>query len=186
MTYPDEALSLLEHFSILRDPREQRGQRHALTDILVITLCGIICGVDNWVEMERFATAKQEWFKTFLRLTHGVPSHDTMSRVIGALDPEAFQRCFVRWVKSLARVLPGAVVAIDGKTVRNSFDRATGKSAIHLVSAWATEAGLCLGQVKTREGSNEITAIPELLKLLHLRGCIVTTDAMGCPRKVAA
>jgi predicted transposase YbfD/YdcC len=138
------------------------------------------------VAIARFGRAKQKWFATFLGLPHGIPSHDTFGRVFAALDPEAFQAAFLTWVRSLATDLPGEVVAIDGKTLRRTFDTAADKAAIHMVSAWATAQGLCLGQVKTAAKSNEITAIPKLLEVLALRGRIVTIDAMGCQTAVAA
>ena len=181
---PSPSVALLEHYSTVVDPRVERTRKHLLTDLLSIAICGFICGVDNWVELEDFGKAKLNWFKTFLRLPHGIPSHDTFGRFFAALDPEEFSRCFIRWVKAISEVTEGEVVAIDGKTLRRSFDNASGKAAIHMVSAWASKNSLVLGQVKTEEKSNEITAIPKLLELLHLRGCIVTIDAMGCQREI--
>lgn len=181
---PDRRAALLDHYSSVVDPRVERTRKHLLTDLLTIAICGFICGVDNWVELEDFGKAKQEWFKTFLRLPHGIPSHDTFGRFFAALDPEQFSRCFIGWVKAISEVTEGEVVAIDGKTLRRSFDRASSKAAIHMVSAWASKNGLVLGQVKTEEKSNEITAIPKLLELLYVRGCIVTIDAMGCQREI--
>jgi predicted transposase YbfD/YdcC len=183
-TPPKPRVTLLDHFSSLEDPRVERTKKHLLTDILTISICGFICGVDNWVELEVFGKAKRDWFKTFLELPNGIPSHDTFGRLYAAMDPEEFSRCFTRWVQSIAELTQGEVVPIDGKTLRRSFDRASSKSAIHMVSAWASENSLVLGQVKTEEKSNEITAIPKLLEILHLRGCIVTIDAMGCQREV--
>lgn len=183
-TPPVPRVALLDHFSSLEDPRIARTRKHSLNDILVIAICGFICGVDNWVELEVFGKAKCAWFKTFLALPNGIPSHDTFGRFFSAIDPEEFSRCFIRWVKAIAEVTAGEVVAIDGKTLRRSFDAASEKAAIHMVSAWATENSLVLGQVKTDEKSNEITAIPKLLELLHLHGCIVTIDAMGCQREI--
>jgi predicted transposase YbfD/YdcC len=177
-------VSLLDHYSTVVDPRVERTRKHLLTDLLTIAICGFICGVDNWVELEDFGKAKREWFQRFLRLPHGIPSHDTFGRFFAALDPEEFSRCFMRWVKAISEVSEGEVVAIDGKTLRRSFDNASGKAAIHMVSAWASKNSLVLGQVKTEEKSNEITAIPKLLELLYLRGCIVTIDAMGCQREI--
>jgi len=155
-----------------------------MTDILVISICGFICGIDNWVELEEFGEIKKEWFEEFLELPNGIPSHDTFGRFYAALDPEEFSRCFTRWVESIAEVTEGEVVAVDGKTLRRSFDRASKKAAIHMVSAWASKAGLVLGQVKTDEDSNEITAIPKLLEILRLEGCIVTIDAIGAQKEV--
>ncbi|WP_223760811.1 ISAs1 family transposase [Myxococcus sp. RHSTA-1-4] len=183
---PTPTASLVKYFSSLKDPRVERTKKHSLSDMLVIAVCGFICGVDSWVELEEFGEAKREWFEGFLELPHGIPSHDTFGRLFAALDPEAFSRCFIAWVKAVAEVTDGEVVAIDGKTLRRSFDRASSKAAIHMVSAWASRNGLVLGQVKTDEKSNEITAIPKLLELLHLEGCIVTLDAMGCQREVVA
>lgn len=176
--------SLLEQFSVMVDPRVERTKKHSLNDILAISICGFICGIDNWVELEEYANTKLEWFKSFLELPNGIPSHDTFGRFYAALDPEAFSRCFTKWIAAVAEVTEGEVVAIDGKTLRRSFDRASKKAAIHMVSAWASRAGVVLSQVKTDEASNEITAIPKLLEILHLRGCIVTIDAIGCQKEI--
>jgi predicted transposase YbfD/YdcC len=181
---PLAKVALLNHFSSLEDPRIERTKKHSLTDILVISICGFICGIDTWVELEEFAEIREDWFRTFLALPNGVPSHDTFGRFFAALDPEQFSRCFSQWVKAISEVTEGEVVAIDGKTLRRSFDRASSKAAIHMVSAWASKNGLVLGQVKTDEKSNEITAIPKLLEILHLRGCIVSIDAMGCQKAI--
>lgn len=175
---------LMVHFGALSDPRIERTKRHSMTDILVLSICGFVCGIDNWVELEEFAEIREDWFRTFLELPNGIPSHDTFGRFFAALDPEAFSRCFSTWMKAVAEVTEGEVVAIDGKTLRRSFDRASSKAAIHMVSAWATGNGVVLGQVKTDEKSNEITAIPKLLETLHLQGCIVTLDAMGCQKAI--
>ena len=177
--------SVLGHFSVLEDPRVERTRRHSLNDIFVIAICGFVCGVDNWVELEFFGECKKEWFRTFLELPNGIPSHGTFGRVFAALDPEAFSRCFMSWMKAVSEATEGEVIAIDGKTLRRSFDRASKKAAIHMVSAWSTANGVVLGQVKTDEKSNEITAVPKLLELLRIEGCIVTLDAMGCQREVA-
>jgi predicted transposase YbfD/YdcC len=156
-----------------------------LINILVIALCAAVCGADNWVEIELFGESKREWFAQFLDLTNGIPSHDTFGRVFGLLDAEQFQRCFINWVQAICEVLNGQVVAFDGKTLRRSHNRSAGKEAIHMVSAWATEAQLVLGQIKVDDKSNEITAIPALLDLLDLSGCIVTIDAIGCQKEIA-
>ena len=182
---PGPETSVLAHFQTLPDPRMPRTRRHSLADILVITLCGVICGADDWAALERFGNAKLKWFQTFLALPHGIPSHDTFGRVFAALDPEAFKAAFLAWVGTLAAVMPGDVIAIDGKTLRHTFDTAADKAAIHMVSAWATAQGLCLGQVKTDAKSNEITAIPKLLEVLALAGRVVTIDAMGCQTAIA-
>jgi predicted transposase YbfD/YdcC len=151
---------------------------------MIIAICGVICGADDWVAIERFGQAKIDWFKTFLELPNGIPSHDTFGRVFGLLDPEQFQQSFLNWVQALAEVSLGQIIAIDGKMLRHSYDRSLGKAAIHMVSAWASANRLVLGQLKVDEKSNEITAIPELLKLLLLKGCIVTIDAMGCQTEI--
>ena len=148
--------------------------------IIAIAICAIICGADSWVHVELFGRSKLEWFQTFLELPGGIPSHDTFGDVFARLDPEQFQSCFMAWTQAIAELLPEEVVAIDGKTARRSHDCAGGKGAMHLVSAWATQNTLTLGQVRTAEKSNEITAIPQLLDLLDLQGCIVTIDA-GLP-----
>jgi predicted transposase YbfD/YdcC len=177
--------SLIDHLSAIEDPRVDRRRRHTLEDILVLAICGMIGGAEDWVSIEEFARAKEAWFRTFLELPNGIPSHDTFGRVFAALDPEAFQQAFAAWIHDVTHLPNGTIVAIDGKTVRRSFDRARGTSAIHMVSAWASEVGVTLGQVATDEKSNEITAVPRLLDLLHIAGCIVTIDAMGCQTAIA-
>lgn len=178
--------TLVEHFSSVTDPRIDRTKRHKLIDILVISICATICGADGWEEFELFGQSKLDWFKGFLELPNGIPSDDTFRRVIGRIDPRQFQQCFLEWVGSVYELTQGQVVAIDGKQSRRSFDRATGKTAINMVSAWASENQMVLGQVKVDEKSNEITAIPELLELLEVAGCIVTIDALGCQSAIAA
>ena len=175
----------MEHFAPLEDPRIDRTKRHKLLDIVTIAICGTICGADSWVDIELFGNCKEEWFKSFLELPNGIPSHDTFGEVFARLDPEQFQRCFIEWVEAIAQVIQGEVVAIDGKTVRRSHDRTLGKGAIHMVNVWASSNGLVLGQAKVDAKSNEITAIPKLLQLLELSGCIVTIDAMGCQKEIA-
>jgi len=178
--------SISEHFATLTDPRRDHLKAHRLLDILTITLCAVICGADNWVEVETFGQAKEAWLRTFLALPGGIPSHDTFGRVFARLDPEEFRRCFVAWVRSVVGDPGQQVVAIDGKTLRRSHDRRAGKAALHLVSAWASTSGVVLGQVATQAKSNEITAIPVLLRLLALEGAIITIDAMGCQTAIAA
>lgn len=177
--------ALLAHFGELADPRIDRHKEHKLIDILVVAICAILCGANDWVAVETFGKAKRVWFARFLDLAHGIPSHDTFGRVFAVLAPEALQACFLRWIQAVAQVTEGQVVAIDGKTLRRSYDRRSAKAAIHMVSAWATHNRVVLGQLKTEEKSNEITAIPELLNVLDVRGCIVTIDAMGCQKAIA-
>jgi predicted transposase YbfD/YdcC len=178
------AATISEHFSNLDDPRES-NRRHLLFDIVVIAICAAICGADSWVDVELFGKSKYQWLKQFLKLPHGIPSHDTFGRVFALLDAEQFQACFVEWVSAISDVFQGQVVAVDGKTLRRSHDKAIGKQAIQMVSAWAAENRLVLGQMKVDDHSNEITAIPELLALLEVSGCIVTIDAIGCQKKIA-
>lgn len=176
--------SLWTYFAPLKDKRMERCRKHSLHDILVIAICGFICGVDNWADMELFGEAKLAWFRTFLELPNGIPSHDTFGRVFSLLEPESFARCFTQWAQAVAEVTEGKVVAIDGKAVRRSFDKASRKACVHLVNAWVAENRCVLGQVACAEKSNEITAIPQLLEILSLKGCIVTLDAMGCQRGI--
>jgi DDE_Tnp_1-associated/Transposase DDE domain len=176
---------LAEHFEDIDDPRIERTKRHKLGDILTIAILAVICGADSWVGMESFGQAKEKWLKRILELPNGIPSHDTFARVFARLEPEQFQACFLGWVRSLVRLSQGEVIAVDGKTLRQSYDERNSKAAIHMVSAWATENRLVLGQQKVDSKSNEITAIPQLLKLLEIEGCIVTIDAMGCQKKIA-
>lgn len=177
--------SLVDHFAPLPDPRLDRQKQHQLLDIVVIGICAVVAGANDWVAVESFGKAKRDWFARFLALPNGIPSHDTFGRVFGLLAPEQFQACFLSWVQAVAQVTEGQVIAIDGKTLRRSHDRRAGKAAIHMVSAWATQNRVVLGQLKTAEKSNEITAIPELLQMLDVSGCIVTIDAMGCQRAIA-
>lgn len=178
--------TLPEHFSTLEDPRADGGKRHLLLDILTIAISAVICGADSWVEVELFGQTKQDWLARFLELPHGIPSHDTFGRVFERLDPDQFHRCFLSWITAMRAVTQGQVVAVDGKVLRRSHDRTLGKSAIQLVSAWATANHLVLGQVKVAEKSNEITAIPGLLRALDITGCIVTADALNCQEAIAA
>jgi predicted transposase YbfD/YdcC len=173
--------SIRDCFSGLTEPRDS-NKRHQLIDIITVVLCAVICNADTWEEIEEFGHAKYEWFKTFLELPHGVPSPDTFARVFASLEPMEFREAFLRWVEAIKTAVKGHI-AIDGKTVRHSYGNET--SPIHMVSAWASENRMVLGQVKTDEKSNEITAIPELLQVLALEGCIVTIDAMGCQKTIA-
>lgn len=177
--------SIEEHFGDLEDERKAKGKRHELLDIIVIAVCAVICGAESWTDIELFGKAKQRWLAQYLALPHGIPSHDTFGRVFARLDPKQFEASFLSWVQDVFERTDGEVVAIDGKTVRRSHDRSNGKAAIHLVSAWATANHLVLGQVKVDDKSNEITAIPQLLQVLALKGCIVTIDAMGCQKEIA-
>lgn len=179
------AASIEKHFVNLEDPRVDRTKLHKLLDILVIAICAVICGADNWQEVQLFGEAKEAWFRTFLELPNGIPSHDTFWRVFAKLDPEQFQQSFVSWIASVSEVTRGQVIAIDGKTLRRSHDKGLGRGAIDMVSAWAAANHLVLGQVKVDEKSNEITAIPELLRVLEVSGCIITIDALGCQKDIA-
>jgi predicted transposase YbfD/YdcC len=163
-----------QHFGNLEDPRVDRTKLHKLMDILVIAICAVIAGADNWEDMEEFGKVRLDWLKTFLELPNGIPSYDTFNRVFARLDPEQFQASFVSWMRAVSQILGGQVIAIDGKVVRRSHDHGIGKAAIDIVSAWATANHLVLGQVKVDEKSNEITAIPQLLEALEVAGCIVT------------
>jgi predicted transposase YbfD/YdcC len=174
-----------QHFGNLADPRIDRTKLHKLLDILVIAICAVIAGADNWEDVEEFGKARLEWFRTFLELPNGIPSHDTFTRVFARLDPEQFQACFLGWMNAVAEVIGGQVIAIDGKVLRRSHDKGIDKAAIDMVSAWASANRLVLGQVKVDEKSNEITAIPQLLEALEVSGCIVTIDAMGCQTEIA-
>jgi len=156
-----------------------------LLDIITITICAVICGAESWVDIESYGRAKEEWLREFLELPAGIPSHDTISRLFAALKPEALQECFLSWVKAVAQLTSGEVIAIDGKTLRHSYDRGGQQGPIHMVSAWASENRLVLAQRKVDDKSNEITAIPQLLEVLDLAGCIVTIDAMGTQKAIA-
>jgi predicted transposase YbfD/YdcC len=181
-----KVVSLRECFSMVRDPRREHQRFHPLWDIIAITICAVISGADGWPDVEEYGRCKQEWLESFLELPFGIPSHDTFARVFALLDPLAFQEGFRNWVQSLVEATEGRVVAIDGKTLRHSFDKAKGKGALHLVGAWATENKLLLGQQAVDCKSNEITAIPKLLEIIDVAGAIVTIDAMGCQKEIAA
>jgi predicted transposase YbfD/YdcC len=172
-------------FAELEDPREAMNQGHKFIDILVIAICAAICGADDWESVGMFGESKEKWFRSFLELPNGIPWHDTFWRVFRALDPEQFQGCFMNWMAAIQSVTAGEVVAVDGKQLRRSFDTQSGKAAIAMVSAWASANQLVLGQRQVDEKSNEITAVPELLDSLWLKGCIVTLDALHCQTKTA-
>ena len=174
-----------EHFGKVEDPRIERSKEHKLIDIIAIAICAVICGAEGWVDIENFGKSKIVWLKTFLELPNGIPSHDTFGRVFSLIDPEEFQESFHSWVQSIHKLTDGQVVAIDGKQLRGSKDSFLGKRAIYMVSAWAEANELVLGQRKVDEKSNEITAIPELLKTLDISGSIITIDAIGTQTKIA-
>jgi predicted transposase YbfD/YdcC len=179
--------AIVRHFEALPDPRHPRNRRHLLVDVITIAVCGVIVGCDGPTAIRMWAKAKEEWLKQLLELPHGIPSRDCIRRVLTALKPEAFQECFASWIARLVSdgVTGQPIVAIDGKTLRRSHDSRNGLGPLHLVSAWATNHGLSLGQVATEEKSNEITAIPELIDRIDVQGAIVTIDAMGCQKEIA-
>jgi predicted transposase YbfD/YdcC len=174
---------LLDFFKNLEDPRREKCKKHLLLDIVAISVCGVICGADSWNEIEDYGKIKYDWLKTFLVLPYGIPSHDTFNRVFCNLCPEKFEVCFGNWVASISNLLEGEVVAFDGKTIRGA--KVNGVSPIHMVSAWACESNLVLGQQKVGDKTNEITAIPNLIEALALEGTTVTIDAMGCQTEIA-
>ena len=178
--------SFEKHFGGILDTRDPRGHRHLLKDILTIAILAVICGADEFTEMEEFGKEKEDFLKSFLALPNGIPSHDTFGRVFRVLDPEEFRKCFINWVRDLCGNMEGEIVNIDGKALRHSFDTEDGKSMIYMVSAWANANNLVLGQVKVDEKSNEITAIPKLLDLISIVGSLVTIDAMGTQRNIAS
>ena len=175
--------SLSHYFRQLEDPRMERGKIHSLHDLLIISVCALLCGAEGFVDMEEFGKAQREWLGEWLELPNGIPSHDTFGRVFAALDPAQFAEAFTAWTQSLRESLAGEIVALDGKTLRRSGGAQ--QSPVHLVSAWAAGNRLVLGQLRTAQKSNEITAVPELLRRLELAGCIVTLDAMGCQKTIA-
>jgi predicted transposase YbfD/YdcC len=179
-------VSIRDCFAGVADSRREHNRLHNLWDIIALTICAVVAGADSWVEVAAYGQRKEDWLRTFLELPNGIPSHDTLGRVFARLDPAAFRAGFLAWVGALVEAAAGRLIAIDGKTLRHSFDTAAGKGALHLVSAWATANRLVLGQQAVDSKSNEITAIPELLRVLDLTGAIVTLDAMGCQKEVAA
>lgn len=181
----DKIISLADALISIHDPRIDRTKKHKLVDILIIALCATVCGVEGWEEVEIFAEEREDWFKGFLELPNGIPSHDTMYRVFSRLNPKELNAALIRWTEGLNHSVEGKVVAIDGKTLRGSFDTATGKGALHLISAWVEENSLVLGQVAVADKENEITKIPELLRMLQLKGAIVTLDAIGCQKEIS-
>lgn len=179
------AASIIEHFSSLKDPRIERRKQHSLIDIIVLTLSAVASGADGWEAIEDFGKEKIDWLRQYIPLENGVPSHDCISYVLSRLSPTGFRECFMSWTESVVVATGGEVIAIDGKTARGSRDRKNDRNPLHMVSAWACSNRMVLGQQATDEKSNEITAIPKLLKLLEIKGCIITIDAMGCQRAIA-
>lgn len=196
----DEILEISEHFGKLDDPRSHINRKHLLGDLLVICVCGVLAGCDGPIAIGDWAKAKAAWLKQYLALPHGIPSHDTIGRLLIALRPAAFQACFADWIEAIMQTKESAIrehaedpsifaarhIAVDGKTLRRSHDRRKGLGALHVVSAWAVDCGISLGQLATAEKSNEITAIPELLEQVELKNSIVTIDAAGCQKEIAA
>jgi predicted transposase YbfD/YdcC len=181
----DGRARIAEYFQELTDPR-RREVTYPLINIVVMALCAVLSGADDFVSIAHWAETKREWLANFLDMSAGVPSHDRFNAVLGAIKPAEFEKCLLSWITALHQITDGQVIAIDGKTLRRSFDAASSKAPIHMVSAWATANHVSLGQVVTDEKSNEITAIPKLLELLEIQGCLVTIDAMGCQREIAA
>jgi predicted transposase YbfD/YdcC len=180
---PTSTRSLKAHFQSIPDPRTGPAKRHELLDILLIAVCSMLCGAESFADMELFGQCQFAWLKTWLSLPHGIPSHDTFNRVFGLIDPNAFRDCFITWTQSLRQAIAEEIIAVDGKTLRRS--QARGRGPLHLVNVWATQNRLILGQWKVDEKSNEITALPALLRALELSGCIVTADAMHCQKETA-
>lgn len=178
-------ISLAEHFAELEDPRVERTRVHPLINIVLIGLCAVICGAQSFTQMEQFGKAKRQWLSKFLDLSRGIPSHDTFNKVFARLKPEQFEKCLLSWISALHEATEGGIIAIDGKTLRGSYNPRDGKAAIHMVSAWATANHLSLASRVVDEKSNEIPAIPPLLEMLELRGALVTLDAMGFQKEIA-
>ena len=168
-----------DHFAELTDPR-RREVTYPLINVVVIAVCAVICGADDFVAIAKFGRTKRKWFAKFLDLKSGIPSHDRFNAILAAIKPDEFEKCLLSWIVALHEISAGQIVAIDGKTLRRSFDKSSSKSAIHIVSAWATANHISLGQVVVDAKSNEITAIPKLLEMLEISGSLVTIDAMGC------
>lgn len=186
MSGSERGLRLLEeHFGFIEDPRLDRHKEHSLLDIIGLTIIGTLSGADNWVAIEEFGKAKADFLQGLLLLPNGIPSHDTLGRVFSILSAEELEKGFASWISSISQATQGQVVAIDGKRLRGSYDKGSNKAAIHMVSAWATVNQISLGQLKVDDKSNEITAIPELLRMLEIAGCIITIDAMGTQKEIA-
>lgn len=184
MGMKNKTSTIFSYFSEMPDFRINRKKQHLLTDIITITIAGVLCGMESYDDIEDFAVFRQDWFKTFLELPGGIPSHDTINRVVSNMDPVKFETCFRNWVEAILESHPGQLISIDGKTIRGAKSHGI-KSPIHMVSAWATDSNLVLGQVKVSEKSNEITAIPELLNSLFIKGNLISIDAMGCQQEIA-
>ena len=172
--------SIAEHFNDIEDIRIERGKKHKLIDIITISICAVVCGADGWIDIEMYGIARKKWLEKFLELPNGIPSHDTFARVFSQINPDKFNKSFLSWIKGISKITAGEIIAFDGKQSRNSGDEKNGKSAINTVSAWAVNNRLVLDQKKVEGKYNEITALPELIQILDLAGCIVTIDAMGC------
>jgi predicted transposase YbfD/YdcC len=180
---PKQKRTISDFFENVKEPRIERTKRHKLIDI-TIAICAVICGAETWVAIETYGQEKKQWLEKFLELSNGIPSHDTFARVFAKINPSAFQECFLEWIKSVAQITSGEVIAIDGKKLRRSYNKKSSQRAINMVSAWAVSNRLVMGQLKVDNKSNEITAIPELIKLLDISGCIVTIDAIGCQKEI--
>ena len=180
-----DSMGFVDYFSDLPDPRLDRQKRHSLMDILFIAVCAVICGATSFVDMADFGKAKIDWFKERLGLEYGIPSHDTFGRVFSLINPDDFRSCFIDWTQAISEAVGGDVIAFDGKTLRHSFDTATGLSAIHVMNAWSSANDFCLGQMKVDDKSNEITAMPALLKMMDINGSVVTADALNCQKEIA-
>lgn len=176
--------SAIDYFTSITDPRIERTKEHHLSDIIFISIAAVICGAETWNDIEAYGKAKEDWLKQYLELKHGIPSHDTFNRFFSSIEPKEFERCFLNWIKDVTKITDGEVVSIDGKSIRGSKKQG-GKAMVHMVSAWAHSNRMVLGQVKVNDKSNEITAIPKLLEVLAIKGCIVTIDAMGCQTNIA-
>lgn len=178
--------SIAEHFGNIKDIRIERGKKHKLIDIITISICAVVCGADGWIDIEMYGIARKKWLSKFLELPNGIPSHDTFARVFSQIIPDEFNKSFLSWVKGISKITEGEIIAFDGKQSRNSGDEKNGQGVINTVSAWAASNRLVLGQKKVEGKSNEITALPELIKVLDLAGCIVTIDPLGCQREIVS
>jgi predicted transposase YbfD/YdcC len=181
-----QSIDFLEYFGDLPDPRIERLKQHSLMDILFISVSAVICGATSFVDMQDFGYAKQEWFEEKLELKNGIPSHDTFRRVFSLLDPDEFGKCFIAWTQAISKAVDGDIIALDGKTLRRSFDTATGLRALHVLNAWSNANDFCVGQMKVAGKSNEITAMPKLIKLMNIEGSVITADALHCQKEIAS